>query len=91
MRPEFGPAVTDHTTRYANNSLEQSHRAVQVRIRPMRGFQRFDSAARFCHAHDEVRNFLRFQAVGQRPAPITWQRRIRHHQFPLLRAMMQAA
>jgi putative transposase len=61
MRLEFGPAVTHRTTRYANNLLEQSHRAVKQRTRPMLGFRRFASAARFCQAYDEVQNFLRFQ------------------------------
>ena len=57
----------------------------------MLGFKRFDSAARFCCAHDEVQNFLRFQPVGHRPAPLAWQRRIRHHQFALLQEIMLAA
>jgi transposase-like protein len=91
IRPEFGPAVAHQTTRYANNLLEQSHRKVKQRIHPMHGFKRFASAARFCHAHDEVGNFLRFQPVGCRPAPLAWQRQIRHHQFTLLREMLQAA
>jgi len=78
-------------SRYANNLLEQSHRAVKQRTRPMLGFKRFDSAARFCLAPDEGCNFLRFQPVGHRPAPLAWQHRIRHHQFALLQAMMQAA
>jgi hypothetical protein len=57
----------------------------------MLGFKRVVSAARFCQAHDEVQNFLRFQPIGQRPAPLAWQRRLRHHQFVLLQEMMQAA
>jgi hypothetical protein len=85
------PTMAHHTTRYANNMLEQSHRAVKQRIRPMLGFKRFASAACFCHAHDEVRHFLRSQPIGHRPAPLAWQRRMRHHQFALLQEMMQAA
>jgi putative transposase len=64
IRLEFGPAVAHHTRPYANNVLEQDHRAVKQRTRPMLGFKRFESAARFCQAHDEVRNFLRFQPLG---------------------------
>jgi hypothetical protein len=30
----------------------------------------------------EVRNFLRFQAVGQRSTLLAWQRRMRHHHLP---------
>ncbi len=91
IRLEFGPTVTQHTTRCAHNLLEQSHRAIKQRIRPMLGFKRFDSAARFCAAYDEVHNFFRFQPVGHRPAPLVWQRRMRHHQFTLLHEMLQAA
>jgi hypothetical protein len=57
----------------------------------MLGFKRFDSAARFCSAHDEVHNFLRFQPLGHRTVSLHWQRQLRHHQFFVLREMMQAA
>src|SRR5215510_13235865 len=90
-RLELGPPVTHQTTRYANNLLEQSHRALKQRTRPTLGFKRFDSAARFCHAHDEVRHFLRFHPVGHRAASLAWQRRMRHQQLTLLRALMLAA
>jgi putative transposase len=39
--------------------LEQDHRGIKQRIRPMGGFKSIESATRFCRAHDEVRNFLR--------------------------------
>jgi hypothetical protein len=39
--------------------LEQDHRGVKGRYRPMRGFKEFGAAHRFCRAFDEVRNFLR--------------------------------
>ena len=70
---------------------EQSHRTIKQRLRPMLGFKRLDSAARFCHAHDEVHNFFRCQPVGHRPAPLAWQLQLRHHQFALLQEMMPAA
>jgi hypothetical protein len=57
----------------------------------MSGFKRFDPATRFCCAHDEVCNFLRFQQAEHRPAPLAWQHRLHHHQFALLQKMMQAA
>jgi putative transposase len=91
IRLEFGPAITHRTARYANNLLEQTHRKVKQRIRPMLGFKRFDSAARFCHAHDEVQNFLRVQTLGRRPAPLRWQRQLCHHKFSMLREMLLAA
>jgi hypothetical protein len=48
------------------------------------GFKRFASAAWFCHAHDEVGNFRCFQPIGLRPAPLAWQRRMRHQQFAFI-------
>jgi putative transposase len=37
--------------------LEQDHRGIKGRYRPMRGFKCPRSAARFCRAYDELRNF----------------------------------
>ncbi len=42
-----------------NNHLEQDHRGIKQRTRPMGGFKNVDSAKHFCRVHDEVRNFLR--------------------------------
>ena len=42
-----------------NNRLEQDHRAIKQRYYPMRGFGSFDAAARFCTAHDELRDHFR--------------------------------
>ena len=54
-----GPEVRHRTSRYLNNRLEQDHRGIKGRYRPMRGFKCPRSAARFCRGHDELRNFLR--------------------------------
>jgi transposase-like protein len=51
--------VRHRTSRYLNNRLEQDHRGLKGRYRPMRGFKCFRSAARFCRGYDELRNFLR--------------------------------
>jgi transposase-like protein len=91
IRLEFGPTVTHRTTRYANNLLEQSHRRVKQRTRLMLGFKRFASAARFCHAHDEVNNFLRLHSRSRRPSSLRWHRQLHHHKFSLLREMRLAA
>jgi putative transposase len=58
-RREFGEDVNHRTNQYLNNHLEQDHRGIKQRARPMLGFKRFASAARFCLAYDELRNFLR--------------------------------
>ena len=55
----FGKEVRHRTNRYLNNHLEQDHRGIKQRIRPMGGFKSVESAKRFCRVHDEVRYFLR--------------------------------
>jgi putative transposase len=45
--------------KYLNNWLEQDHRGVKKRYYPMHGFGSFESAAPFCCAFDELRNYLR--------------------------------
>jgi putative transposase len=56
---ELGTDVDHRTSQYKNNVIEQNHRSIKGRYRPMRGFKNFDAAQRFCRAFDEVRNFLR--------------------------------
>jgi putative transposase len=59
IRTELGQDVRHRTSRYLNNRLEQDHRGIKGRYRPMRGFKCPRSASRFCQAYDELRNFLR--------------------------------
>src|SRR4029434_113235 len=59
IRAELGEEVRHRTNCYLNNHLEQDHRGIKQRIRPMGGFKSVESAKRFCRVHDEVRNFLR--------------------------------
>ena len=59
IRTGLGRGVRHQTSRYLNNRLEQDHRGIKGRYRPMRGFKCPRSAARFCRGHDELRNFLR--------------------------------
>jgi transposase-like protein len=60
IKAELGKGVTHRTSRYLNNHLEQDHRGIKGRYRPMRGFKSVASAQRFCRAYDEVRHALRF-------------------------------
>jgi len=59
IRNELGRDVRHRTSRYLNNRMEQDHRGIKGRYRPMRGFKCPRSAARFCRGYDELRNFLR--------------------------------
>ena len=51
----LGRKVLHRTNQYLNNRTEQDHRAVKQRSYPMVGFGRFESAAQFCAAFDELR------------------------------------
>jgi hypothetical protein len=59
IRTTLGKGVRHRCSRYLNNRLEQDHRGIKGRYRSMRGFKCPRSAARFCRAYDELRNFLR--------------------------------
>src|SRR5215212_7873236 len=48
IRTELGKGVRHRTSAYLNNRLEQDHRGIKARYRPMRGFKCPRSAARFC-------------------------------------------
>src|SRR4051812_42597389 len=54
IRTTLGKRVRHRTSRYLNTRLEQDHRGIKGRCRPMRGFKCPRSAARFCHAYDEL-------------------------------------
>jgi putative transposase len=59
IRMELGSRVRHRTNCYLNNRLEQDHRGVKGRCRPMLGFKSAPLARRYCRGHDELRNFLR--------------------------------
>jgi transposase-like protein len=61
IRTELGRGVPHRTSRCLNNRLEQDHRGIKGRCRPMRGIKCPRSAPRFCRSHDELRNFLRLR------------------------------
>jgi transposase-like protein len=59
IRTELGSRVRHRSNTYLNNRLEQDHRGIKARCRPMLGFKSATSARRYCCGHDELRNFLR--------------------------------
>jgi putative transposase len=77
IRETLGDAVTHRTSRYKNNRIEQDHRSVKQRYYPMRGFGSFASAARFCPAFEEQRQY--FRAVRQSGEPVSLAER--RHRF----------
>ena len=58
IRTELDDGVKHRTNQYLNNRIEQDHRGIKGRYRPMRGFKSPDSASRFCRGFDELRNHL---------------------------------
>ena len=59
IRETLGPEIQHRTSRYKNNRIEQDHRGIKQRYYPMRGFGSFASAARFCPAFEEQRQYFR--------------------------------
>jgi putative transposase len=74
-----------------NNHLEQDHRGVKGRLRAMRGFQTHTSAARFCRAHDEVRDFFRPATRRKEHVPAARRRAIYVQRVAALRDMLAVA
>lgn len=58
VRETLGNEVVHRTNVYLNNRIEQDHRGIKQRYYPMRGFGTFVSAARFCRAFDELRDYF---------------------------------
>ncbi len=59
-----------------NNRIEQDHRGIKQRYYPMRGFGSFDAAARFCTAHDELRDHVRPRTRFNDAVSLAAQRRL---------------
>ena len=72
----WGQAVEHRCNQYLNNRLEQDHRGIKQRYYPMRGFGSFAGAARFCSAHDELRDHFRARQRQGETVPLAEQRRI---------------
>jgi putative transposase len=76
IRETLGAEVKHRTSHYMNNRLEQDHRGIKQRYYPMRGFGSFDAAARFCTAHDELRDHFRSRQHLNETVPLSEQRRL---------------
>jgi hypothetical protein len=74
IRMELGSRVRHRTNCYRNNRLEQDHRGVKGRCRPMLGFKSAPSARRYCHGYDELQNPLRSRSRMCQHVPATTRR-----------------
>lgn len=61
MASTFGDYTTHRDNKYLNNPVEQSHRGVQSRTGPMKGFKDIFCALRFCTVFEEIRQFFRMK------------------------------
>jgi transposase-like protein len=91
IRDELGDKVLHRTNRYLNNLIEQDHRGIKQRYRPMRGFGSFTSAARFCRAHDELRNFYRPAAKRGQTVSLANRRKISQEKTTQLTGLLLKA
>ena len=91
IREILGEGVAHRCSQYLNNRIEQGHRVIKGRCGPMRGFGSFVSAARFCTAHDEVRDPFRHRTRMQEVVPLGTQREQYRARSAALRAMLPAA
>lgn len=87
----FGDDVEHPTSKFKSNHLEQDHRGVKGRTRPVRGFKSSSSAHRFCRAYGEVRNFLRPATRRKQHVPAARRRAIHVQRIAALRDMLAIA
>ena len=91
IRGIVGREVRHRCNQYVNNRIEQDHRAIKQRSYPMRGFGSFASAAQFCPAFDELRQYFRVPPQPGRPIPLATQRRLFVARWRSLIQVMQVA
>ena len=91
IRETLGSEVHHRTNRYMNNRMEQDHRGVKQRYYPLRGFGSFEAAARFCTAHDELRDHFRYRQHLNETVSLADQRRLFQERWGEVCAVLQAA
>jgi putative transposase len=86
-----GHPVLHRTNQYLNNLIEQDHRGIKSRYGPMKGFGAFESAYRFCRAHDELRNFYRPATTRNEKISLSERRRIHRERTAEVMCMLMTA
>ncbi len=87
IRETLGSNVRHWTNKYLNNRLEQDHRGIKQRYYPMHGFGDVASAARFCRAFDEVRQFFRIRTTVKQKISLAQQRGVFCQRLDTLKAL----
>ena len=70
----LGNKVIHRCNRYLNSRLEQDHRGIKQRTRPMLSFKRFVLAEQFCRVYEEVRDFFRVRSRWNESVSLAWPR-----------------
>ena len=91
VRETLGYEVAHRTNVYLNNRIEHDHRGIKQRYDPMRGFGSFASAARFCRAFDEVRQFFRIRIILEQKGSLAQKREAFHQQLDALKTLVSIA
>jgi len=91
IRETLGPEVAHRSSRYKNNRIEQDHRGIKQRYYPMRGFGSFVSAARFCPAFEEQRQYFRAVARSGEVVSLADRRRVFKDRWATIMAEVAAA
>ena len=92
IRETLGDEVIHRCSPYLNTCIEQDHRGIKQRYYPRRSFKSAQSAARFCRACDEQRQYFRLRMkMRQRLPPLPEQRREFHARWTALMGELMAA
>jgi len=90
IQATLGFTVIHRVNQYLNNQIEQDHRALKQRYYPMRGFGSSASAARFCVAHEELRQYFHLSTPDKHLSPTLRRQRFQQHCSDLLSAWKAA-
>ena len=90
IRRTLGRKVVHRRNRYLNNRMEQDHRGIKQRYYPMRGFGSFEAAARFCTAHDELRDYFRYRQRMGETVPLVTRRQMFRDRWAVLMTLLAA-
>lgn len=91
IRETLGQKVLHRCNTYLNSRLEQDHRGIKQRYYPMQGFGKVESAAQFCQAFEEVRQWFRPRQRMTQAVSLADKRRLFVERFAMLQAMILAA
>ena len=91
VRETLGHEVVHRTNVYLNNRIEQDHRGIKQRSYPMRGFGSFASAASFCRAFDEIRQFFRVRMSREQKISLAHKREVFRQQLDALKTLVSVA